>query len=199
MRLPQHHAYINDITPHQQTSAIEIDEQALAKQMLEELDYALVKVSCEALGAHFQRVRRSVTRELAQVVNALQLKAPAPADGPASTAGLRARLAALREALVQADAHEKEILARCHRVRDVWFVKCFGLHYVSSWWVDTFITSRSCWPSRSQKPHPRPPASHHRRRPSIHAMGSWSGWYVASIPVQMQMISLHLMTHPLPP
>lgn len=86
--------------------------------MLEELDYALVKVSCEALGAHFQRVRRYVTKELAQVVNALKASSAA-ADGPLNeeaAAGLRARLAALREALVQADAHEKEILARCHRV-----------------------------------------------------------------------------------
>ncbi len=86
--------------------------------MLEELDYALVKVSCEALSAHFQRVRKLATRELAQVVAALNPNQPGK-DGPSpeALAALRARLAALREALVQADAQEKEILARCQRVR----------------------------------------------------------------------------------
>ena len=84
---------------------------------MEELDYALVKVSCEALSAHFQRVRKHVTRELAQVVAVLK---PPPGQqqplGEEAAAGLRARLAALREALLQADAQEKEILARCQRV-----------------------------------------------------------------------------------
>jgi hypothetical protein len=37
-------------------------------------------------------------------------------QSPEALAALRARLAALREALVQADAQEKEILARCQRV-----------------------------------------------------------------------------------
>lgn len=105
---------------------------------MEELDYALVKVSCEALSAHFQRVRKHATRELAQVVAALnkpstaadaqqqqqqgQQQAPPLPLSEEAAAGLRARLAALRKALLRADAQEKEILARCHRVRAWVFV-----------------------------------------------------------------------------
>jgi hypothetical protein len=110
--------------------------------MLEELDYALVKVSCEALSAHFQRVRKHVTRELAQVVAALkaeqqQQQPPPPSSSSeeqaASLAGLTARLAALREALLQADAQEKEILARCQRVSLVLVLMLLGIRrYLSA-------------------------------------------------------------------
>lgn len=75
------------------------------------LEYTLVRISCEALSSHFQRVRKQVMRELGQIVTLLKKQ-----DNPDSTTdALRVRLLHLREALVAADAQEKDLLERCQR------------------------------------------------------------------------------------
>lgn len=107
----------------------------------EDLDYSLVKISCEALSTHFQKIRKLVrwvamrwdpaslalhdsysprniykaTRELGQIIPAIS-----STQGEGTTAEelsrLKERLLTLREAIVAAEAEEKATLIRCQRV-----------------------------------------------------------------------------------